>query len=97
MKFISEYSGLFLNVAGVCAAIFSPIFVFVLGIHNKVAIAAALTAIGYAILTIIGLILEWHNHYGDLNSDLFLFGFLTVLTGASGLGSLLGIKRKKSN
>ncbi len=94
---MSDFFGLFLNITGVSAAVFSPILVFVLGGKTKVAIACALTAIGYAIVTIIGLVLEWRDHYSDFNSDLWIFGFLIVLTGASGFGSLLGMRSKKAN
>jgi hypothetical protein len=52
---------------------------------------------GGAILTIIGLISEWHDHYIDFEFDLLFFGLLTVLTGLSGLASLLATSRKKSN
>jgi len=82
-----------LNITGIGAAVVAPISV--LRRDNKAATFAALVAIGHAVLTIIGLVWEWHDHYLDFKSDLFLFGLLTVLTGLSGSACLRIISRKK--
>lgn len=87
--------GLLLNICGICAAIIAPIAVRVR--FKKVARVSAFTALGYTILTIIGLILEWHAHYWDLGSDIPIFGFLAALTAISGSGSLMAIRNIKPN
>ncbi|HEX3798040.1 MAG TPA: hypothetical protein VH413_05005 [Verrucomicrobiae bacterium] len=90
-----EWIGLSLNLVGIGSAAVAP-FAVVLR-HNKVATVAALTALGYTTLTIVGLIQEWYGNYWDLGSDLLLFGFLAALTTLSGAGSLVAIKNRKSN
>lgn len=89
-----EWLGLILNIAGFCAAVIAPIAAY-LG-YKKTAVIAALTALAYALLTIIGLILEWRAHYYDLDFDLIFFGLFTALTAISGAGSLVAIRKRKS-
>lgn len=89
-----EWLALSLNMAGICSAMMAPIAAA--RRKNKTAFAAALVALGYAVATIAGLTLEWRRQYGDLDSDLLMFGILAALTGLSGIASLRAIRQRKA-